>query len=706
MKLNLKYAFLLVLFLIFSFLGRSSRIDRGYQALYQYDYFKAKKLFTKALKYNTSAAAQGLAIIFYRNDNPFHSDDSALVYINMSFEKFSVTNQKKIDLYAKYGFTSDSIGQIRQLVSQRFFNVAREKGTVMALGDFIEEHQWFYKREQAIAMRDSLAFFNAVGSNSSLAYKRYMELYPESEFLDLAEVNYHTTLYDEITEDKSLESYEQFLLSYPENPMAKDAEEEVYRIVTAPNTEGAFYQFVSKYPDNHLNLKGWRELYQVFMSEYSVDRMHEFLMQYPDNKIADDVNKEILFADSLFLPFNKDGLYGYMNQDGLELISNVFMYTGFFKEGLAAVQTDEGIGFISKQGVIQIYPNFEMATEFEGGLAIVEKDERLGLIDRNGRIVLDLKYDDIGSLQGEMIYASINEKYGYYDRSGKLRIPHMYDDAYDFQNGTAKISFEEKEGYIDGYGAFLVSPAYERIEQFRDTLYTFEEDGLIGIMNRKCQIYKEPKFSQIGPLLNGLAIAEFEESGEVVYLNGRGDIVIQNGLSTYPNFLLKGEFRHGLAIAMKDGKYGKIDTTGKFIIQPKFENIGIGNGIFPVQKNNVWGLMNSAGAMLIKPVYDDLTVIDKKYLFAVQNDTVGMISPDGNILIPFAFNSIEPLLGEVFIAQTDSGIYLYIGEERVLNEPYDRIGVYNEDYLYLVEEGEVSYYDLKRKRKIEYNASE
>lgn len=706
MKLNLKYSFLLVLFLIFSFEGKSSRIDRGYQALYIYDYFKAKKLFTKALKYNTAAAAQGLAVIFYREDNPFHSNDSALVYINLAHEKYYLTNQKKRDLYAKYGFTEDSINSIRQAVSNRFFQRAREEGTVSALGSFIDKHEWYNGRDRAIAIRDSLAFFNAVGSNSSESYKRYMELYPESEFTDLARDNYHNTLYDEITEDKSLGSYEKFLLSYPDSPKATNAEEEIYKIVTAPNTVDAFRRFVIDYPQNHLNGKGWREFYQVYLTDYSQDRMHEFLMEYPDNKIAADINKDIELADSLFLPFNSDGLYGYMNRDGKELIHNVFEYAGFFKEGLATVQTDEGTGFLSKLGVIQIYPGYDMASEFEKGLAIVEKNDRLGLVDRNGRLILDLKYDDIGSLQGELIYASLNEKYGYYDRSGKLRIPHMYEDAYDFVDGRAKVNFEGKEGFIDAYGAFLVSPAYEKIEQFKDTLYLFEVDGLVGMMNDKCQIYIEPQFAQVGQLINGLAIAEIDETGEVVYLNEKGEAVIQNKLSNYPNFLLKGEFRDGLAIAMKEGKYGKIDTTGKFIIPAKFENIGLGNGIFPVQKNNLWGLMNTAGAVLIKPTYDGLTVIDKKFIIANQNDTVGIIAPNGNILVPFTFNSIEPLMGELFIAQSDSGTYLYSGAQKVLDEPYDRIGIYNEDYLYLVKVGVLSYFDIARKKKIEFNGRE
>lgn len=706
MKLDLKYSFLIVLFTLLTFYGRTSRIDRGYQALYSYDYFKAKKLFTKALKYNTASAAQGLAIIFYRTDNPFHSNDSALAYINLANEKFFVTNQKKRDLYAKYGFTEDSISNMRQLISQRFFELARKEGTVSSLGAFIEEHTWYTGRDNAIAIRDSLAFFNAVGSNSSEAYKRYMDQYPTSEFHSLAVENYNTTLYAEITEDRSLGSYETFIQSYPGSPMAVYADEEIYNIVTAPNTEEAFYQFVSKYPKNHLNKKGWGELYQSYLSDYSKERMKDFLVKYPECPISQDINRDILLADSLYLPYSVEGEYGYMNNDGFEVIPASFKYAGFFKEGLASIQNGSGVGCINKEGEVQIEARYDVVSEFEQGLAMVESNDKLGLIDRNGRAILELKFEDIGSLKDELVYASLNEKYGYYDKSGRLRIPHMFDDAYDFDHGVAKVSFEGKEAFIDTFGAFIVSPAYESISNFNDTLYLFEEDGVVGIMNQKCQIYKEPQFTQVGQFVDGLAIAELDENEELVYLNGKGDIKIKNELSTYPNYLLKGEFHNGIAIAMKNGKYGKIDTAGKFVVPAKYENIGMGNGIFPIQKSNLWGLMNNAGAVLIKPTYDALTVIGKNHVIATLNDTTGMIGPGGNILIPFAFNSIEPLMDDVFIASSDTGSFLFIGKEKMLDQAYDRIGIYNEDYLYLVKGGSVSYFDMIRKKVIEYNGRE
>ncbi len=706
MKLNLKYSILLGLFLLFAFQGKASRIDRGYQALYSYDYFKAKKLFTKALKYNTAAAAQGLAVIFFRQDNPFHSDDSALVYINLAHEKYFQTKVRKRDLYIKYGFTEDSINSIRQSISQRFFEKSKANGTVSSLGAFIDEHTWFNERDRAIAIRDSLAFFNAVGNNTSESYKQYLEAYPQSEFSALAQDNYYNSLYDEMTEDGSLSSYEKFLQAYPQNPMAVSAEEEVFRIVTEPNTLEAFHQFVSDYPTNHLNEKAWKELYQLYLGDYSKDRLENFLNEYPNAPIAEQVIKDIVLADSLFLPFNDEDKYGYMNERGDQVIPNDFLYSGFFKEGLAIVQTDAGVGFISKQGELQIAPDYDLAVEFEGGLAIVEKNDRLGVIDRNGRIILETKYEDVGSLEGELIYASVKDKYGYYDKSGKLRIPHMYDDAYDFKNGFAKVNFEGKEGMIDKFGAFYVSPAYASITHFVDTMYLFEEGGLIGFMNNKCQIYKEPQFEQVGPLKNGFAVAEISESGEVVYLDKRGNIVISIGLSSYPNFLLKGEFREGLAIAMKEGKYGKIDTTGKFVIPAKYENIGLSIGMFPVQKNNLWGLMNNAGAVLLKPSYEALTVIDREHILAVQNDTAGVIGPNGNILIPFSFKNIEPLMDEVFVAESDSGKVLFVRDVQVLPDYYERIGIYDKDYLYLVKEGKLSYFNISRNKKIEFNGRE
>ena len=71
-----------------------SNIDKGFAALNEYDYFKAKKVFyTCAIKYR-KLADFGLATIYYRKDNPFHNIDSAYACIKRSEDVLMLANSK------------------------------------------------------------------------------------------------------------------------------------------------------------------------------------------------------------------------------------------------------------------------------------------------------------------------------------------------------------------------------------------------------------------------------------------------------------------------------------------------------------------------------------------------------------------------------------------------------------------------------------
>jgi len=69
----------------FTFAGK---IDRAFASLKVLNYFDAKKCFEQEVKKHLVPASYGLAIIFYRNDNPFHNIDSAYRYVVLAEQNF------------------------------------------------------------------------------------------------------------------------------------------------------------------------------------------------------------------------------------------------------------------------------------------------------------------------------------------------------------------------------------------------------------------------------------------------------------------------------------------------------------------------------------------------------------------------------------------------------------------------------------------
>ncbi len=73
-------------------------------------------------------------------------------------------------------------------------------------------------------------------------------------------------------------------------------------------------------------------------------------------------------------------------------------------------------------------------------------------------------------------------------------------------------------------------------------------------------------------------------------------------------------FKDSIAPVYKDGKWGWINTDGKYIITPEFEEVFVINykHIFATaKKNEKWGIVDDKGTFLIDPQYEYLYPLEK-----------------------------------------------------------------------------------------------
>ena len=106
-----------------------------------------------------------------------------------------------------------------------------------------------------------------------------------------------------------------------------------------------------------------------------------------------------------------------------------------FSEGLAAVVTDEGCGFIDANGRIVIPPEYDLAAPFSEGLAAVLKDGKAGAVDAKGNVVVPLEYDNFLPFSEGLARVYKEGKWGCIDTKGRVVIPLEYDTAYFAEDG-------------------------------------------------------------------------------------------------------------------------------------------------------------------------------------------------------------------------------------------------------------------------------
>ncbi|MDC3252665.1 WG repeat-containing protein [Crocinitomicaceae bacterium] len=687
----MKNSIVFVAFFTAAFMVKAGKVEQGYKALQQYNYFKAKKKFTKGLKYNSAASAQGLALIYFRDDNPFHNYDSAYFYINKSIQDWPLEKQRRKDKWMVYGFTYDSIVSLRQNISSAFFSIASKINTEQAYISFLENNPWANEVERSTVLRDSIAFYTAVQQNTASSFKAFTEKYPESAYAEQANETYFDLQFAESTSDGSLESFVRFINSNKESPLRLHAEEQLFSMVTAPNSIDSYETFIRDYPENYFVDTAWKLLYQLKLSDFSLNTMQEFLAF--DSALHPTILDDIQRYDSLLLPYLADGRYGFMNTSGAVVVSNEYDFTGVFQEGLAVVVKNEKFGFVNKRGELQIPCMYSSANDFVHGLAVVELGDKIGVIDRNGNYRFDCIYDDFGVFSEGLTYASIDGKYGYYNKEGVEVIPHVFDDAYDFQNEMAKVEINGAQTFIRKSGVSIFPPIYEEVERYFDTLFVVKKDGRFGFVNDRGQQVVDLVYESVGALNDDLAIAALD--GRIVYLNKQGTIAVDYGYKIYPNFIKKGEFIDGIAVVLKNGKYGRVNLKNELVTAFEFDNIDIGETVIPAQKGEFWGLYNTEGELISAADYLSLERLKNGAFIASKSQGLGVINQQGESMIPFSYNDIEFIGDSLYLVETGGMYGVYLNDEIVVSANYNQIGRFNKEFLFLRQEGSLTYYNIR-----------
>ncbi|MNJ90786.1 KWG Leptospira [compost metagenome] len=691
---------ILVLFLFFALnKAQAGSIDDGFKALEQFNYFEAKKQFEKSLKSNESAANYGLALIYYRKDNPFHQLDSAHVKIVRSEKAYSLTKEKQKIYLKKYHFDYLAIEKLRQEISTALFFVVQKNPSEEAYHQFQKNNDWSTERFKAIYSRDSIAYQKAKQVNTSDAFDQFLKKYPESDFQKEGLNNFYRLQYKENTEGKTVAAFLGFEKQFPSNPYIADAQDQVYHLSTTGNRVQDYKVFIKTYPKNRNVENAWRKLYQLYMAEYSLERLESFLKEFPEYPYMSEIKKDRELSMQQIIPYKKEGKFGWMDLNGKIIIPAQYSTVGFFKEGLAWAEKSGKYGFVNKANETIIPFKFTSCNDFDKGRAIVQVDELFGIIDRSGSYIIEPQYKDIGQFSEGLIYAVKDSLYGYFDGLGYPRIPEQYDEAFSFSGGMAKVTYKGLEGYIDEYGSFKVKPLYESINLFGDSLIVIEGDESAKLANFQGDELKTIPIEEIGTLVSERALVISLD--KIGYLSKNGQTAIPATFDYYTNAKTEGEFVGLYAKVSKANKFGIIDRFGKPVIPFTYSKLGGVSNLIAFEKAGKWGYIDIQNKIVIPAMYETAESF-KSGLGVVQMLTLkGAVNAKGETVIPVEHTTIKPLDESHFIVSLGAfyGIYTNKGKLVVPME-YINVRKVQDDFYILTKGTELHYFYVPENKLI------
>lgn len=286
-----------------------------------------------------------------------------------------------------------------------------------------------------------------------------------------------------------------------------------------------------------------------------------------------------------------DGKYGYIDQNGEEVIPAVYDDADYFSGGIARVR--EGIYFrvidIRGRELIKTeYDNVTVSDEF----IIVESGNKYGCFDRTGMEVMPVRYDMLRIEQEKIVYKEENDQEAV---------------TVFLQFEAAVAAKESRFGITDYEGNFIIPAVYENIYclgEFPDMIFVVADKGKYGFFH----------------------VNELSEYGDgtlpLCYEEVRG-------------------YQDGMAVVRQDGKYSVVDREGKPLLAFGKENVRLlESGLLLVEKGGKYHLADRTGAMVGSGEYDEMIQDGDSYRIKL-NGAYGFLNANGEEVIPPVYHSIR-----------------------------------------------------------------
>lgn len=218
--------------------------------------------------------------------------------------------------------------------------------------------------------------------------------------------------------------------------------------------------------------------------------------------------------------FCADGKRGYFNVNtGKIVIEPKYRRAWNFSEGLAAVQLNGYVGFLTPDGKVAIEFNFPYYGNplssfiFKDGYCVVaDSTGKCGVINKSGKWAIEPVYDNVEAFK----------EYAIVTKAG-LRAQVLYDgtilNSYVLDD-IAKLTYQHDEYYENKDGEVC------EVTKTIDTgMFYYRVGGRVGLMDANCRRLTEPLYTVIVAVNKNMYRAYLLDGYSEVVLNAKGEIM-------------------------------------------------------------------------------------------------------------------------------------------------------------------------------------
>lgn len=359
------------------------------------------------------------------------------------------------------------------------------------------------------------------------------------------------------------------------------------------------------------------------------------------------------FSDrSPFLKIRQNGLERYLHPRSLRLVDKIGESNG----GLFEVVVDGAYGVMDTEGKLIadfVYDEIMLKTDYDGQwydgipynykFVLTKLDGKYGVIDAGGNEITAPQYEEIAILDSLTIAFRVGGKWGWLDaRSGELlqtpkyeRVTRSY-----VRPGAVAIHENKKEGLALRNGQVLVAPEYRYLRSFHlpdKQWMLFSQGDEVGLLDSTGMVILPAQFQDLDPAGDS-DVVKFKKNGSIGLWHIGESRVVLEGFTDIERFVA------GNSIVRKQQMHGVVDTSGKVLLQPEYDRINFmdAKGAYLASHSGIVEMPAMVGTSANKPK-NEHPINPRPYFIAVsKGGKQGVFDWEGNVVIPVEYNRIVP----------------------------------------------------------------
>jgi hypothetical protein len=645
----------------------ASSLKNAYKSLIEFDYFKAKKIFYSINKKQTNPFASfGLAVIYYRNDNPFYNLDSATKYINLSYTNFIFKQKPKQFL----SFKIDSINILKMIdsIATKSFSEAQKINSVTAYHHFLEQNYLANRTliKRAVVIRDELEFNTTLTLNKSTETQQFIITHPQSELIPEAVLLLEGQFYYEATKSQTEVEYISFLKNYPNSRMINLAYEKLFQIYKNQASLNGLTFYVNNYPKAPQNSEAWKLLFSRSVKTFNSTELQSFLNTHPNCPLKSTILNELELNNLQLFSFQKNDYFGFIDSLGTVVIPVVYDAITPFIEGLSVVTKKDSVFFINKKNQTIFQQYYSEAYPFNNGIAAVKQFNTWVFINRQAEVISDT-FDEVNELSNDCYVIKKNNKYGALDRFAHTIIEAKFEKMGDFKNEFAYYVENGKYGLVSKNG-FLFKANYDWISDMGyDNIAIFKQNNKYGLINTKDSIILQAQFDQIVRAENSIFI--LVQGSSYGFYSGLSQCYLSAIAFDYLKEKPTDFYTNGnLLKLLKNKQQAFADVNGKITIDfGAFNELNFAStNLIRVKRKNKYGFLNQKLNNVIPFKYSEAQDFTDSIAIVKFKDKISLLNLNG-IEVYSSEHKIKKISKHLFLVDSPEKLLINNKGETVLS---------------------------------------